>query len=210
VQYQSSGSGADRDDVDSPAGASHCLHTFRSACLDKRVRLRHHRSGAARAHAGRQARRYGKCVGRRQDPGGAGVTHGGAGGGVNRGSGSTKSSAGAGGIVGLGGCGLGGIKLRTLSSGVSGPDRSGSSYDSSVGSRRSLWPRLHPRRRCCHVHHHHHHRSPPPPPAALHRPGACSAPALPCIRVPNCCCSRIQSGSPSSIFCLMHKRRMER
>ena len=59
-------------------------------------------------------------------------------------------------IVGLSGCGMGGIKLRTLSSGVSGPDRSGSSYDSSVGSRRSLWPRLHPRRRCCHVHHHPH------------------------------------------------------
>ena len=94
MQYQSSGSGADRDDVDSPAGASNCPHNFRSACLDKRIRLRHHRSGAARVHAGRQARRYGKCVGRRQDPGGAGVTHGGAGGGVNRGSGSTKSSAG--------------------------------------------------------------------------------------------------------------------
>lgn len=31
MQYQSSGSGADRDDVDSPAGASHCQHTFRSA-----------------------------------------------------------------------------------------------------------------------------------------------------------------------------------
>jgi len=204
VQYQSSGSGADRDDVDSPAGASHCPHTFRSACLDKRIRLRHHRSGAARAHAGRQARRYGKRVGRRQDPGGAGVTHGGAGGGVNRGSGSTKSSAG------------GRPRHRRTERVRHGRHQTAHSEQRRVGPgqerqqlRQLRWlaplslatppspPPLLP-------------RPPPPPPAALHRPGACSAPALPCIRVPNCCCSRVQSSSPSSIFYLMHKRRMER